>query len=433
MAKRANKEGSIFPYRNGYAAYVWVDTPDGDRKRKWAYGKTREEVHTKWLKLHQEAARGPVATKVPKLAEYLSYWLKEVIQPNKAPATFTNYEMFVRLYISPKLGHRRLDKLSVREVQKWINDLAKECQCCTQGKDAAREPGKRRCCAAGECCEDHISDRTAKDALATLRNGLNNAIRSELISRNVAELVETPKVRRRREKPWSVEDARRFLEAARRDDDPLYLAYVLVLVLGFRRGEALGVWEEGIRWDGWERPCGEHTVAFCPDCFEKHDVELLVERQVQRVGGQLLVREVKTESSEAPIPLPAIVATALVLALQRRDKLRADATEWDREYPGLVLTTASGRPIEPRNFNRSFAARARKAGVRRIKVHTTRKTCASLLVALDVHPRVAMQVLRHSQISVTMNIYAEVSSKESREALKRLGRTLGGKAGENTP
>jgi integrase len=57
-------------------------------------------------------------------------------------------------------------------------------------------------------------------------------------------------------------------------------------------------------------------------------------------------------------------------------------------------------------------------------VHATRKTCASLLVALDVHPRVAMQVLRHSQISVTMNIYSEVSSDSTRRALKRLGKRL---------
>jgi hypothetical protein len=50
--------------------------------------------------------------------------------------------------------------------------------------------------------------------------------------------------------------------------------------------------------------------------------------------------------------------------------------------------------------------------------------CASLLVALDVHPRVAMQVLRHSQISVAMNIYSEVSSDATRRALKRLGKRL---------
>jgi integrase len=81
--------------------------------------------------------------------------------------------------------------------------------------------------------------------------------------------------------------------------------------------------------------------------------------------------------------------------------------------------------IEPSNFRRSFANACGKAGVRRVHVHAIRKTCASLLVALDVHPRVAMRILRHSQIAVTMKIYSEVSSAETCKALKRLWQHLG--------
>jgi integrase len=82
-------------------------------------------------------------------------------------------------------------------------------------------------------------------------------------------------------------------------------------------------------------------------------------------------------------------------------------------------------PIEPRNFNRSFHARCASADVRRIRVHDTRHTCGSLLAALDVHPRVAMQILRHSKISITMEIYTEVPDASTREALRRLGESLG--------
>jgi integrase len=67
---------------------------------------------------------------------------------------------------------------------------------------------------------------------------------------------------------------------------------------------------------------------------------------------------------------------------------------------------------------------AAKAGVP-VRVHATRRTCASLLVALDVHPRVAMTILRHSKIAVTMDIYTQVSSASTKEALKRLGNELG--------
>jgi len=77
-----------------------------------------------------------------------------------------------------------------------------------------------------------------------------------------------------------------------------------------------------------------------------------------------------------------------------------------------------------RNFNRSFDRRIVKAGVSKIPVHGTRKTCGTLLAALEVHPRVAMQILRHSNIAVTMDIYTEVPSDATRKALKRLGKWL---------
>jgi integrase len=66
-----------------------------------------------------------------------------------------------------------------------------------------------------------------------------------------------------------------------------------------------------------------------------------------------------------------------------------------------------------------------EANVPQITVHGARKTCGSLLAALDVHPRVAMQILRHSKITVTMEIYTEVPSAATRDALKKLGRWLG--------
>ncbi len=85
-----------------------------------------------------------------------------------------------------------------------------------------------------------------------------------------------------------------------------------------------------------------------------------------------------------------------------------------------MFTTRTGHAIEPRSINRRFDARCAKAGVRRIRVHDTRRTCGSLLAALDVHPRVAMQILRHAQISITMEIYTQVPDKATRAALKRL-------------
>ena len=89
-----------------------------------------------------------------------------------------------------------------------------------------------------------------------------------------------------------------------------------------------------------------------------------------------------------------------------------------------MFTTRHGTPVEPRNFNRSFDRRITRAGVSKITVHGARKTCGSLLATLDVHPRVAMQILRHSKIALTMEIYTEVPSAATRAALKKLGQWL---------
>lgn len=91
---------------------------------------------------------------------------------------------------------------------------------------------------------------------------------------------------------------------------------------------------------------------------------------------------------------------------------------------GLVFTSAHGTPVDPRNFFGRFKERAAAAGVPVIPVHSTRRTCASLLVELDVHPRVTMQILRHSQIAVSMDIYAQVAPAKTRAALARLGETF---------
>ena len=80
--------------------------------------------------------------------------------------------------------------------------------------------------------------------------------------------------------------------------------------------------------------------------------------------------------------------------------------------------------MDPRTLNRRFTARCDAAGVRQLTVHDARRTCATLLVDLDVHPRVIMRILRHADQAVTMEIYAKASSKATQEALRRLGESL---------
>jgi integrase len=111
--------------------------------------------------------------------------------------------------------------------------------------------------------------------------------------------------------------------------------------------------------------------------------------------------------------------------MREKDQAEArDAASATWIETGLVFTTHVGTPFEPRNFNRRFETRCSKAAVRRSTVHDMRHTCATLLAALDGHPRVAMRILRHAQIDVTMNVYTEVSDAKTLQALKRLGKQL---------
>ncbi|MFG1748968.1 tyrosine-type recombinase/integrase [Streptosporangium sandarakinum] len=108
----------------------------------------------------------------------------------------------------------------------------------------------------------------------------------------------------------------------------------------------------------------------------------------------------------------------------QEDARKAAGEKW--RDSDLVLTTRNGTPIEPCDFNRAFAAHCRRAGVPTTRAHDTRHTRASLLAALDVHPRVAMRVLRHPQVSMAMDVYTRIPTPETRRALDRLNQSLDG-------
>lgn len=398
MAKRRSSgEGSIYKVDNSYRGYIWVHTPSGERRRKYVQAKTRDEARRKLDKLRSQAAGGPVATSTPTVGAYLRGWLDDVVKPTLAPTTALNYDLFVRHYIEPTLGAKKLDRLSVRDVQTWVNTIRTTCQCCAQGKDAVRP--KPRCCAIDKCCGQTPKDWTVRQAWAVLRSALAQAVREEVLTRNVAGMVRMPVPRSDKRQIWSVDDVRRFLESSRDAGDSLHAAYVVMLVLGLRRGELLG-----LGWEDVDLDKGEARIRW----------------QVQRIDGQLVRRRTKTAGSDALLPLPDICIEALRShrTLANRRRLQAGEAWHDT---GLVFTTIFGLPLDPRNFNRSFRSRSEAAGVPIIPVHSTRRTCASLLVELGVHPRVAMAIMRHSQISVTMNIYSQVASESARAALADLG------------
>lgn len=205
-----------------------------------------------------------------------------------------------------------------------------------------------QCCALGSCCHEVASDWTVHQAWRVLRGALTQAMREELVFRNVAALVRVPMPRPRRQAVWTVDEARRFLESARSDNDPMYAGYVLLLTLGLRRGEMLG-----LAWEDVDLELGEALIAW----------------QVQRVDHSLQRRHTKTSSSDAPLPLPEIAVRALERHRVEEARRRLAAGDmWGDSGP--VFTTRLGDPVDPRNFHRDFKLRAAKAGVPVVPIHS---------------------------------------------------------------
>jgi integrase len=371
-------------------------------KRASVYGKTREECHAKFVKLKAQADDGiPVASESWTVENYLLYWLEHVVRIERRPKTYQGYESVVRLHLIPGLGKKRISKLTGRDVRLFITRTREACQCCKHGWDAARE--KPRCCAVkgGECCASRLSVRMIQSIHAVLRNALQSAVREEIVPRNVAKLVtiSTPKYKINR--GLTVDQARRVLKVA--EDERLYALYVLALCLGLRRGELLG-----LRWVDVDLNGGKLEIV----------------QTLQRVRGELRFVPPKTEDSERTIPLPEICVQTLKDHSERQKTERAQAgIDWDEH--GLVFPSSVGTPMEPDNLRRSWGRIRDKAGLDAVRLHDTRHTCVSLLLDLGVPPHVVRDIVGHSDIEVTMTIYAHASLDEKRKALRKLGDALG--------
>ncbi|MFJ9867468.1 tyrosine-type recombinase/integrase [Streptomyces sp. NPDC101165] len=261
--------------------------------------------------------------------------------------TFDKYEAHVRLYLVPLIGAKRLESLGAADVRRFLVRL-----------------------------EQDTTSATAKESHRVLRSALSSACREELITRNVAKLVEPPRTDTPELHPWTLDETLDFLAASRKD--PLYAAFVLAIAMGLRRGEIVG-----LRWSDADL---DNRVLY-------------VRHQVQRRRGVLRWRRMRQAATRA----------------------KAGERWQDSDY---VFATRTGRPVEPRNLYRSFTRVAESAGLRVIRLHDARHGTATLLTAAGVPPRVVMEILGHSQISITMDVYTHVVQDTQREAMSHMDRLL---------
>lgn len=392
--RRANGEGSVYRRSSDgkWVGMAFVYTTKGERKRKPVYGDSFDEVREKLDKLKGNSANG---IRVPDarttLGEYLSEWLSRV-KEDKRITTWRGYESAVRLHIDPVLGKKRLDKLTGADVRHLIAVSRTKCLCCSNGYDRFR-PDDKRCCSVGQCCRRSPSKRQVQFIHAVLRNALGSAERDELITRNVAKLVQIPTPRYKVGKGLKLTEIRTLLAESKKTR--LYALYVVAATLGLRRGELLG-----LRWEDLDLELGTLTTA----------------KTVQRADGRLIIDDTKSEASDATVPLPELTWLVLLEHKDRQDKERIAADDIWHEN-GLVFPTRIGTPIEPRSLNRHFDGIRTRAGLPGVRLHDFRHSVVSLLLALHTPPHVVQAIARHADLDVTLGIYAHTDLDAMRKAL----------------
>lgn len=229
-----------------------------------------------------------------------------------------------------------------------------------------------------------------------LRTALGLAVRWDLVSRNVARLVDRPRIQRKPIQPLTPDEARRFLAAIH--GHRLDALFSVALALGLRQGEALG-----LRWDDINFSVGT----------------LRVSHQLQRIDAKLTLVPPKTERSRRTLVMPTMIVERLREHEKRQiaEKLWA-GSKWQEN--GLVFANRAGGPTQARHVIREFHNALAHAGLRRVRFHDLRHSCATLLLVQGVSPRVVMDVLGHSEIALTMNAYSHIVPELQREAAQRM-------------
>jgi integrase len=406
--RKANGEGTVYQRKDGrWEASGYVLGTDGIRKRISVYGATRKQAMGKLTEKLAHSNKGLlVAGRTGTLGAYLDHWLDTVARHTLRSNTFDRYQAVVRLYIKPYLGNKNLTALTARDVRTWLARVRETCQCCHQGIDARRAPAKKnpgnkpRCCAIGQCCHKTLSEMTVQYLRTVLNSALQHAVREDELPRNVARNIKMPTARSQTFEPLTPEEARKLLTACA--NHPHGALIELTLRTGLRKSEVLG-----LRWSDLNLETGTLTVA----------------QTLQRTKNGLVIAPTKTYRSLRRVALPRQCTTTLTAHREQQDKDRAAAGDHWQEN-GLVFTNPWGRALDPVNLLRRFHTLCDHAGIRRIRFHDLRHSCATLLLEQGVELVTIKELLGHANIGVTGNTYAHVRLRLQHDAIEAMNTAL---------
>lgn len=383
--KNPNGEGTIYQIKSGPKKGQWVaqltvgtNRDTGKPKRKSFYGKTRAEAKQKMEAYIEEKSSGIdlEAARKTTFGDWLAQWLDMYKRPKIRLSTYENYLMYAQNHILPALGDIPLAELDTDHIQMLYNRM----------QEAGKAPA------------------TIHKVHQIIHPCLEKAVEKRMIAWNPSRATERPPVKPTQGRAMSEQDMDKFLAAVGRETDKWRAAFLTLLGTGLRVGELLS-----LEWDNVDLENGI----------------LYVNSTLSRTKTQgLMVNDPKTETSRAAVPLPEVVLNALkrhkasqaALILYRGEKYK------NRK---LVFPTDKGTYMHPRNFQRKYYSLLEKAaGVEHIKLHGLRHTFATRLLEEGENLRTVQELLRHSDIKTTANIYSHVTPKVKKKAANKMDSLL---------
>jgi len=351
-----SQRGSIHRRGDVWIAYWRTETAEG-RKQHTKSFRTKKEAQ-QFLTDTMAAIRGGVFSEPSKVT--LGEFLLERWLPTKKMAvrvsTYASYRGLVERQVVPALGHVQIQQLSADRLDRFYADLV------AQG----------------------LATKTVRNIHVLLHRALTDAVRKNLVPRNVADAADPPKLNRadREEmKTWTPEQLRQFFAGIA--NHRLAAAYILAATTGMRRGEVLGV-----RW---------RDIDF-------NARRLHVQQTVLTVEYQIVIGRPKTLRGERKIALDD--QTIQVLrnhrATQRQEKQLLGDGYHDQ---GLVFAREDGTPVHPDYFSQTFDRTVKRLGLPKIRLHDLRHTHATLGLAAGVHVKVISDRLGHATTSFTQDVY----------------------------
>jgi integrase len=248
-----------------------------------------------------------------------------------------------------------------------------------------------------------LSSYVIRGCAMRLSQALNQGVEFQIVSRNVAKSAKPPKLGKSKPDVWTVEEAKKLIEAS--DADWLHPLWHFLLLEGMRKGEALG-----LRWQdiNVERGTAHISQSIASD---------------KANGGKTIIQNrTKTAAGARTVRLTPQTRTALRDHRHRWLERKVAATTW-HDYD-LIVCTGHGTPINPTNVTRSFNALVQQTGLRRIRVHDLRHTAATLLLRAGVPAKIVSERLGHASIGITLDLYSHVLPDMQDDAASAMGQIL---------